>query len=216
MPSAVPSCGSFTFQPRTCSKENRYSSTGQGLNTAHDDERMAAMLHGKERNQGERIASKRPPLEHAPVQPSLGSPQSAALSRRVRKKPNHWAERGSMKKKRERAAAEVQSEQAAIAAKLQRSNAPKLKDEAYIRSTRRMPTPQDYPSLPQNVFEAPKRSILAVAHGAQLAECRSEIVALAKDAYQCTVHYKSAMHNEAVVGEGRTKASRSILCDEVC
>ena len=197
MPSAVPSCGSFTFQPWTCSKQTRYSSTGQDLKIAHDDERMAAMLHGKGENRGGQVASKRTPLEHAPLHRSR-------LSKIVKKKSHHWEERGSMRKKRER----VQSE---LIAKQQRSNVPKLKDEAYIRSTMRMPTPQDYPSLPEDVFKTPRSSILSVAHGAHLAECRSEFVALAKDVYQCTVYYNSAMHNEAVVGEGRTEASRSIL-----
>ena len=206
MPSAVPACGSFTFQPWTCSKQNRYSSTGQDLNIAHDDERMAAMLHGKERNRGEKVASKRPPSEHAPLQPSRGHTRESALNKMVKSKPL-WQGRGSMRKKRERAAASSQREPTA---KPQRSNALKLKDEAYIRSTMRMPTPQDYPSLPQDVFKTPKTSILSVARGAQLAECRSEFVALSKNAYQCTAYYNSAMHSEAVIGEGRTEASRSI------
>ena len=201
MPSAVPSCGSFTFQPWTCSKQTRYSSTGQDLNIAHDDERMAAMLHGKGENRGGKVASKRTPSEHAPLQPSR-------LSKIVKNKSHRWEGRGSMGKKREKVAAALQSK---LIAKQQRSNVPKLKDEAYIRSTMRMPTPQDYPSLPQDVFKNPRSSILSVAHGAHLAECRSEFVALAEDVYQCTVYYNSAMHNEAVVGEGRTEASRSIL-----
>ena len=209
MPSAVPSCGSFTSQPWTCSKRNRYSSTGLGFSIAHDNERMAAMLHGKERNRGEKVASKGTPLEHAPARSSRGNARKSAKPNRKRNKA-FWEERGSMKKKRERAAAAAAS-QSEPTAKGQRSNAPKLKDEAYIRSTMRMPTPQDYPSLPQDVFKTPKSSIVSVAHGSHLAECRSEFIALAKDVYQCTVYYNSAMHNEAVVGEGRSEASCSIL-----
>ena len=207
MPSVVPFCGSFTFHPWTCSKRNRYSSTGLGFSIAHDTERMAAMLHGKERNREEKVASTGTPLEHAPLRRSRNNARNSAKSNGKKTKAL-WEERGSMKKKRERAAAASQSEPTA---KRQRSNAPKLKDEAYIRSTMRMPTPQDYPSLPQDVFKTPRSSIISVAHGSHLAECRSEFVALAKDVYQCTVYYNSAMHNEAVVGEGRSEASCSTL-----
>ena len=191
MPSAIPSCGSFTFQPWTCSKQKRYSSTGQDLNIAYDDERMAAMLHGKDRrNQGHKVGSKRTPLEHAPLQPSRdGARHSAQSQRRTNKPPSQ--QRGRTGKRGERAAS--------------------LKDEAYIRSIMRIPTPQDYPGLPQHVFTNPKRAIFNVAVGAHVAECRSEIVRLADYAYQCTAYYNSATHNEAVVGEGRSRASRSIL-----
>ena len=175
------------------------------------------MLHGKERSRGGNVASKRTPSEHPLLLPSRHGARGSAQSKGGRKKP-HWEERGSSRKKRERAAAERAAVERAVAAsqseptaKLQRSNAPKLKDEAYIRSTMRMPSPQDYPSLPQDVFKTPRGSILSVAHGAQMAECRSEVVALARGVYQCTVYYNSAMHNEAVVGEGRSEASRSIL-----
>ena len=207
MPSVVPPCGSFTFQPWTSSKQNRYSSTGQELNFAHGDERMAAMLHGKEKIRGGKVAFKETPLEHAPSQPSRHGTHNSMQSKKGRIEP-HWETRGSARKKREKAAAASQSEPTA---KRQRSNAPKLKDEAYIRSIMRMPTPQDYPSLPQDTFKTPKSSMFNVANGALLAECRSEIVALAQDVYQCTAYYKSAMHDEAAVGEGRSEASRSFL-----
>ena len=212
MLSTIPSCGSFTFQPWTRSKRHRYSSIGHNLNIAHGDERIAAMLHGKERNRGENVASKRTPPEPPRLQPSRHRARDSAQSTRRRKK-QHWKGRGSNWKKRESAAVERAAavSQSEPTAKVQRSNAPKLKDEAYIRSTMRMPTPQDYPSLPQDVFKTPRSSILNIAHGFQLAECRSDVVALAKNVYQCTLYYNSAMHNEAVVGEGRTEASRSIL-----
>lgn len=210
-PSAVPSSGSFTFQPWICS---RYSSTGHDLNITHGDERMAAMLHGKERNRGQTVASQRTPIEQATLQPSRHGARGSAQSEQPRKKP-FWQERGSTRKRREKKTAKRESAHVASLgepiAERRRSNAPELKDEAYIRRTMRMPTPQDYPSLPPNVFKAPKSSILNVAHGRQLAECRSAFVELARNVYQCTVYYKSAMHSEAVVGEGRTEASRSTL-----
>ena len=73
----------------------------------------------------------------------------------------------------------------------------------------RIPTPQDYPNAPQNIFKTPKVSIYHVADG--LAECRSEINTLDESAFQCVAYYNSAMHNQVVVGEGRTKASSSFL-----
>ena len=173
-----------------------------------NDRMMAAMLHGKEPNRGGKLAPKGTPLEHAPSQTSRHGAGGAAQPKGGRRKQQHWEGRGSKKNKEKAAAAASQGEQTA---NRQRRNAPKLKDEAYIRSTMRIPTPQDYPSLPKSVFKAGKSAIITVAHGAQTAECRSEVVALADHGFQCTVHYNSAMHNEAVVGEGRTKASRSIL-----
>ena len=204
--STVPSCASCTFQPWTCSKQNRYSSTGQVFNIARENDRMndrmmAAMLHGKEPKTGEK---------HAPSQTSRHGARGSAQSERGRRKPAPWQVRGSTRRNKEKAAAAAAS-QSEPAANRQRSNAPKLKDEAHIRSTMRIPTPQDYPNLPEDVFKIPRKAITKIAHGAQLAECRSDFVALAAHVYQCTAHYNSAMNNEAAVGEGRNEASRSIL-----
>ena len=221
MPSAPPSRGGFTYQPVRFSKQSRYSSTGQDLSISQNDERMAAALHGKKRDGGGKgaIANiRRPPLEDAPSQPShqsaIPSPNDVqkfkfTLSRRSNenpRQPQHREGRGSAGIKRVAIAAQNQP-----LAKRQRSDATKLKDEAYIRSTMNLPTPQDYPDLPKDVFKAPRKPIAVVAHGNHLAECRSEFVTLSRDAYQCTAYYNSTIHNEAAIGEGRTQASRSVL-----
>ena len=216
MPSAVPSRNGFIFQPWRNSKQSRHSSFAQDFKTVIHDQRMAAVLHGKKGSGGGKDAARRSPSEHAATQPS--SHQSANASRHNAQKSkqseqsdnrpnrNHQREQpGTMSRKRKATGPLAQP-----SSRRQRSNAPKLKDEAYIRSTMRIPTPQEYPNAPEDVFKNPKSSIVRVAHGCQLAECRSEFTALSKDAYQCTVYYNSAMHSEAVVGEGRTQASRSV------
>lgn len=216
MPQAVPSRTGFTFQRWRCSKQSRHSSTRQDLNSVHNDERMAAILHAKKRIVGEKVASKSSSLDHAPSHPSphssaMPSRHNAQQSTRSQqpsngsRKGHRWEGRGNTNKKRKAAASQSQP-----SAKRQRSDAPELKDEYYVRRTMRIPTPQEYPNAPKYLLTKPKASIVNVAHGSHLAECRSEFVALANDAHQCTAYYDSAMHNEAVIGEGRTKASRSV------
>ena len=215
MPLTVHPSKPLTFQPCRGSKHHRYSSTGQELKSVRNDERIAAMLHGKRRKGGGREASKGPPPANAASNPSFqhsattthhtaqSSTQSNQLSNRIDKQSQRQQPRG-LNRKRKAAASLSQRP-----ARRQRGNAPELKDEAYIRCTMHIPTPQEYPDAPKDVFKNPKMSIYNVAHGQGLAECRSEITVLAQGAYQCTAYYNSAMHNQAVIGEGRTKAGHS-------
>ena len=209
MPSATPPRNALTFEPMNKFKQSRYRSTGQELKTPHDDERIAAMLHGKNRNGLRKEASRIPSSEHAASHPSPShrnaqtSMQSEQPSNRSRNQVQ-W-ELPSIAGKKRKATSPLNQR----SARRQRSNAPELKDEAFIRSTMRIPTPQEYPNAPKDVFKNPKSSILNIAHGHQVAECRSEVTTLAKDVYQCTAYYNSASHTQAVVGEGRTQASRA-------
>ena len=210
MPLAVPSRSSLTFQPWRSSKQSRYSSTRQDLNSVPNNEIMAAMLHGEKINGGQRVASKRSSLEHAP---SHASNNSSAIpdaheskeSSHASRKGHRWEGRGSTPAKRKAAASKSQP-----SAKRQCSKARELKDEYYIRRTMRIPTPEEYPDVPKDIFKRPKYTMTSVAHSNRLAECRSECLALDNDAYQCTAYYNSAMHSEAVIGEGRTMASHSV------
>lgn len=215
MPSATPSRNLLTFQPRRGPKQNRYRSTGQEFKTIQDDERMSAMLHGKKRDRGDKEAFNRPQPEHTAS--DLTSHQSATSSRhngQTSSQSNQPSDR-PQKQSRRGQPGDLSRKRKATAslgrrpARRQRGNTPEIKDEAYIRSTMHMPTPTEYPDAPPDVFKNPKSSIYNLAHGRGLAECRSEITALAEDAYQCTAYYNSATHNQAVIGEGRTKASRS-------
>lgn len=178
--------------------QNRYRSTGQEFKSIQNDERVAAMLHGNKRNDEGKDTSNRHAPENAALRSS--SRQPATLPRHNHNKLKPWEGRGNVARKRKAGAALNQS-----AAKRQRSKALELKDEAYIRSTMTIPTPQEYPNAPKTVFKNPRSTMRQVAHGNQLGECRSEFTTLSPDAYQCTAYYKSAMHNEAVIGEGRTQ-----------
>lgn len=213
-PSFVHPRNAPTLQPWRGPKQNRYSSTEQGLKTIQNDERIAAMLHGKRRRGEDKEISKRPPPAHAS---SNASPHQLAT-------PSHHNDHTStlLKKSNDRTQKQSRWEQTAFGsrkrkataslsqrpARRQRGNAPQLKDEAYIRSSMHIPTPQEYPDAPQNVFKSPKATLQNRAQG--LAECRSELTLLAPNVFQCTVHYSSAMHNEAGVGEGRTKKAAEV------
>ncbi|KAL9132547.1 MAG: hypothetical protein Q9175_006283, partial [Cornicularia normoerica] len=161
MPSAVHSRNTLTSRPWRGLKQNRHSSTGQELKTVlqNDNERIAAMLFGKENNGGEKEASKSLPRKHATSNPS--SHQTVMHSHTQSKQPSEFPRKQAQLRKpaivsRERKATASLSQRPT---RRQRGNAPELKDEAYIRRTMRMPTPQEYPGTPQDGFKQPKVSI---------------------------------------------------------
>ena len=176
------------------------------------------MLYGKKENGGEKETSRRPMPEQAASNPSSnhsGVPshhgaQTSTQSKQSSKSTKKQTMREQAAASRKRKATASLSDRPA---RRKRGNGQELKDEAYIRSNMRIPTPQDYPNAPPNIFKTPKVSIYSVANG--LAECRSETNALDTYAFQCVAHYNSAMHNQVVVGEGRTKASFSFLLSGV-
>ena len=213
MPSAIHSRNALTFQQSRGPKQDRYSSTGQELKSMQNDERIAAMLHGEKRKSGEKESPERP----SPV-PAASTPShhSATLSRHNAQTDKHPEQpRNPPQRQAQREQPHVRTGKRKALASLsqrpatrQRGNALELKDEAYIRSTMQMPTPQDYPDAPRDFFKNHKTSMFNIAQN--LATCRSEFTALSHDAHQCTAYYDSAMHNQAVAGEGRTKASLSV------
>ena len=216
MPSAVHYRSTLTFQPWNAPKQHPYSSARQELKPGKKDERIAAMLQKRERNGGRNQSSKAPTHRHAASNrsshqlpaPSHPNARTSIRSKEPSNRPRTQAQQGQPDSASGKRKATPSLSQRP--AKRQRANAPELKDEAYIRSTMRMPTPQEYPGAPKDCFKNPKHSIYNLAQG--LAECRSEITVLAQGAYQCTAYYTSAMHNQVVVGEGRTKVSRSFSC----
>lgn len=78
-----------------------------------------------------------------------------------------------------------------------------LKDEAHIRKTMRIPVPEDYPALPAHLFKQIKGSIHNAIQG--VAEIESDTQMLTDGVFQSTLRYKSVVHNEVVIGEGRSK-----------
>ena len=180
------------------------------------DERTAAMLHGKKRSGMEKSPSHRFSSEDAASNPSShrvldDSQRGRRSSTQIREQRNLVSrqvsrdQRGTASKKRNAA-----TSLSLKSARLQRSNAPELQDEAFVRRTMRIPTPKDYPTAPSELFRRPRVFIHNLTSGKQLAECRSDFTLLGNAAHQCTATYESAMHTESVIGEGSTKAGRSV------
>ena len=86
-----------------------------------------------------------------------------------------------------------------------RSQRPRLKDEAYVRGTMHLPTSNDYPKLGSNFFKNTKASVINRTQG--LAKLHSDFKDLADNISECTLHFTSAVRNEVVTGEGRTRVN---------
>ena len=117
---------------------------------------------------------------HSPVKPAPPG------SSRKRKADNHISQRPARRRRGGKDAAHLE-----------------LKDEAYIRKTMRIPVPEDYPELPAKLFKQIKGSIHDATQG--IAEIESDVKMLTNEVFQTTLRYKSAVHNEVVIGEGRSK-----------
>lgn len=159
------------------------------------------MLHGTRRKDQGNKALKKPqsrPTQKVPQYQQAPAPDHRTNTTSQQQQPARtsnlkgWSDFSSHKRK-----AEGQPEQRPA----QRRTP--LKDEAYVRSNFRVPTLQDYPELPKGFFKQIKSSVVNATTG--LAELRSEFVPLAKDAFQCTLHFESAARTEVVVGEGRSQ-----------
>ena len=182
-----------------------------------DDERTAAILNGKQRSGSEKQFSYGFPSEDAASNPA--SPRvvdhhhhDGRSSTQVKEQNNKDRRRANPKVQNNKGTYRIRIKQPSNArsAGRQRINHPELQDEAFVRRTMHVPTSEDYPYAPRNAFKNPRRFIFDLAHGQQLAECRSEFTSLGKGAQQCTAYYDSAMHTEVVIGEGRTNAGRSV------
>ena len=174
------------------------------------------MIHGKKRSGAEKEAYQRfspdnaasNPSSHRVVNPSHHDGQN---SMQIKEQDNRASKRvalnrpGISSRKRKAIAPLSQG-----SARRQRSNTTELQDEAFVRSTMRIPTPEEYPDAPAGFFEDPKQHIFGLAHGQQVAKCRSQFTSAKKDAYQCTAYFNSSMHTEVAIGEGRNQAGRSV------
>ena len=201
-------------------KQERQSSTARESSSVQDGERTSAILYGKTRGPGlvgkkstsngtsavrtsratsptwqtdansQMVRAVNPPKSeskssrrhwvHSPKKPA---PPGHS---RKRKADNHNSQRPARRRRGDQDAAHLE-----------------LKDEAYIRKTMRVPVPEDYPELPANLFKQIKASI----HNAiqAIAEIEPDIKMLTDGVFQTTLRYKSAVHNEVVIGEGRSK-----------
>ena len=201
-------------------KQGRQSSTAHQTSSVQDEERTSAMLHGKRSSPGP-VGRESPSSHTSEFQTSRATttarqknpksqpakavkpPQSASNSSpRHRAYPSvKPAPPGSSRKRKaddsigQRPARRRRGGQ--DAAHLE------LKDEAHIRKTMRIPVPEDYPTLPAHLFKQIKVSIHDATQA--VAEIESEIIMLTDGVFQATLRYKSSVHNEVAIGEGRSK-----------
>ena len=199
------------FLPFSSSRKGRQSSNAQESRASQVNDQTLAILHGRtheKRGGGStqvtqaKSAQQNPPHQRKPLpHPESHSSQQNQLS--SRKRPLDHMEQWSSQRRKRRADGPSNQRPA------QRRAAAQLKDEAYMRKTLQVPTPQDYPELPPNFFKNVKASIFNAVQG--LAELRSEFKSLPQDVEQCTLHFESAARAEVVVGEGRTNVG-PLLC----
>lgn len=188
-------------------KPSRNSSTAQELRTFRDGEQTSAMLHGKakkETQSGPNHESFRHTQQPLPSsQNHKVAQRSEHVHRRILAQQNQPKKQPNIGKKR-KAGAPAENRPARRQRRDDTSNSrPPLKDEAHIRSTMQVPTPKEYPDMPSSVFKNAKHAICEAASG--LAELHTESTQMAKAAYQCTLHYKSAARTDVVSAEGLSK-----------
>ena len=214
MPSAIQPRNTLALPSWRDLKQKRQSSSAQELKSIHDSERTSAMLHGRPRrsrldssSQGASSGkTNQGRSSHPPTSTSSHHPQTKQQSQpprqkqqqsqpQTRKQPTISGKRKAEASLSQRPAQRRRGNQHAVR--------PELKDEAYVRRTMHIPTPEDYPDVSPQFFKSMKESLNNVVQG--LAELKSDVKTLAGDAFHCTLHYKSAAHEAVVVGEGRTK-----------
>ena len=204
-------------------KQGRQSSTAHQTSSVQEGERTSAMLHGKRSNSGpvdkestsshtselqtsranttvwqKNPKSQRGKAVNPPHSASNSSPRHRAHppvkpappgSSRKRKADGFISQRPARRRRGGQDAAHLE-----------------LKDEAHIRKTMRIPVPGDYPALPAHLFKQIKVSIHDATQA--VAEIESDIKMLTDGVFQTTLRYKSAVHNEVVIGEGRSKVRK--------
>ena len=182
----------------------------QELKSTQDSERTSAILHGTPRvsgsDKGSQVAassnSKHNRQSHPPIPASHPHSQIKQETQSPRKKKQEHQTVNGKKRKAESSLAQRPAQRRRGD---QRAARPELKDEAYVRRTMHIPTPQDYPDVSPTFFKSIKASLHNAVHG--LGELRFDVKTLADDAFQSTLHYKSAAHEAVVIGEGRSKVS---------
>ena len=191
-------------------EQARPKSTLQEANGHNDNERAAAVLHGRVSQHSSSYQDHSHAIAPASLQENKRqvdfsdpdpSPQSHPANRK-----NHSFRLIPQSQGKKRKAASHPEERPPRRNRQQQSHIPNnLKDEAYVRRTMHVPTAQDYPQAPKGIFKAPKETITNGIQG--LATMRSNFTSLAKDIWRCTLSYESASHTEVVEGEGRSKVS---------
>ncbi len=201
-------------------KQERQSSTAQESSSVQDGERTSAILHGKTKGQG-LVGKESTSNDTSDVRKSRAASTVCQRDAKPQKvKAVNPSEPASNSSRRHRVHSSVKPALPGSSGKRKADNSTsqrparrrrggqdaahlELKDEAYIRKTMHVPVPEDYPNLPANLFRNIKGSIHDAIQG--FAELQSDIKVLTDQVFQTTLRFTSAVHNEVVIGEGRTK-----------
>ena len=205
-------------------KQERQSSTAQESSSVQDGGGTSAMLHGKTKSPG-LVGKKSTFNDTSDVRTSRAT--TAIWQRDAQSQPIKaikLSQSASNSSRRHRAHSSVKPAPPGSSRKRKADDSTsqrpaqrrrggqdaahmELKDEAYIRKTMRIPGPEDYPDLPANLFKNIKGSLHDASQG--IAEIQSDIKMLTSyrtmEVFQTTLRYESTVHNEVVIGEGRTK-----------
>lgn len=205
-----------SWQDSKLVRQSRLTSHLQITKTRDEDIRSLATSHRKQQTQPTELGFKlslnlEPPpaqlLSRGRTNDSNNSPSKEAVERiGVGLKSKS---KGTIVKSMSKRSAEKLPEPPS---RRQRRNQPKmpLKDESYIRSTMHVPSPQEYPELPSELFVNPKPVLHDVIQGAGhiLSEFAS-IAGKSAGGHRCTLTCESYGTFESItaVGEGTNKVT---------
>jgi hypothetical protein len=182
----------------------------------HDSERTSAMLHGKPakpasaRNHVGGPSKNQNRSSHPLSSTSSHRPQTKQQSQPPCQKQQgrlSQTDKQPLTSKKRKAEASLNQRPAQRQRGNQHALRPEMKDEAYMRRTMHIPTPEDYPNVSPRLFKSLKESLNDATQG--LAKLEFDVKELTNDAFRCTLHYKSAAHEAVVDGEGRSKVRNS-------
>ena len=221
MPSATRPRNVLARQSWRDLRQERQNSTAQESRPIQEMERTSAMLHGKRGQSGSTIqeASSRTISQnrstHAANATSQRSPAKSQQTTSPQSPPRHSKKQQRPEQRildqfapllsgKKRKADQAINQRPARRRRDDRGTARlQLKDEAFIRKTMRVPTPEEYPNLSRNFFKEIKSSIHNATQG--FAEIQADTRMLTGEVFQTTLHFKTTAHDEVVVGEGRSK-----------
>lgn len=218
MPSVTLPGRAFISQPWRESRFNRRSSTAQEMKSFRDSEQTSAMLHGsRRREQPSGITNVQQRQTEQTTSASHNASQPQKHTQQARHKQNsqqqHSKDQSKMGRKRRAGAHTDQRPSQRQRLDQPKTPHPPLKDEAHIRSAMHVPNSEEYPDAPRGVFKSPKEFIARAADG--LAKLHAEHTEMARGAFQCTLHYKSAARTDVVSAEGKSKVRAISMQDRL-
>lgn len=219
MPCFLPARDAFILQSWQDPKlvhQSRLTSHSQITNTRAEDIRSLATSHIKQQNQPTELGFE--------LSLNLKPPPSQLLSRgraddshtSPLKKAPEYTGVGSRSKKGRTTVTSMPKRSAEKfpepPSRRQRPNQPQIpfKDESYIRSTMHVPSPQEYPELPPELFVNPKPVLHNVIQGAgHILSEYAPMTGKSRGAFRCTLtcEFYGVLESITVVGEGINKVT---------